>query len=331
MSESIEEHIAALAAGQQGVVTRRQLLSAGLTSRQVEGRLKAKRLRRVHRGVYVLGHLRGPLHPPYAFEMAAVLACGPGTLVSHVHAAGLWDLASRPPRSRPVHVLVADRTPTRRSGIVAHRAADLLPGDADNVDGIPVTSPVRTLADLAGLVTMRELERALARAERLGLIDGGALPELVARQRGRRGARLLRTVICREGGPAFTRSEAESRFLELVRDTGLDQPAANVVVHGYELDFYWPDLEIAVEVDGFAYHGSRRSFRADRRRDAHLFSVAGIRVLRFTWEQIVHQPKATLVTLTRALDRGAGVDHGARHPPHPRRSPRGWPGSGRRS
>lgn len=305
MSATVERRIAELAAGQHGVVTRGQLLSAGLTSRQVQLRVEREGLRRLYGGVYALGHLRGRLEPPHAAEMAAVLACGPGTLISHVHGAALWGLAPKPPRSKPIDVLVpADRTPTRRPGIVAHRASDLVTDDSSTVDGIPVTAPARTIADLAGVVTKRELERAIARAERLGLLSDEELKALVARWRGRPGARLLRAVILRAGGASLTRSEAESRFLELVRGTGLTRPEANVVVHGHELDFYWPDHEIAVEVDGFAYHGSRRSFVADRRRDAHLFSTAGIRVLRFTWEQVVHEPKATLVTLARALSRG---------------------------
>lgn len=101
----------------------------------------------------------------------------------------------------------------------------------------------------------------------------------------------------------MTRSEAESRFLRLVRGTGLPEPEVNVQVHGYEVDFYWPTADVVVEIDGFAYHRSRRSFRADHRRDTQLFSNAGLRVLRFTWEQIVHEPKPTLVALVRALDR----------------------------
>lgn len=302
MREALEEPIAALAASQHGVVTRGQLLSVGLTSRQVELRLRRGRLRGLHRGVYILGHLRDGLEPRGAVEMAALLACGPGALVSHIHAAALWNLLPDPPP--PVHVVLpAGRTPTRRPGIVGHRAADLRPEDAATVEGIAVTSAVRTIADLAGLVAGRELERAVARAERIGLVSDAALKRLLARQRGRPGARLLRAVMLRDGGTALTRSEAEVRFLELVRDTGLAQPEVNVVVHGYEIDFYWPEHRTAVEIDGFAYHRSWHRFVADRRRDAQLISGAGIRVLRFTWQQVAHEPKATLVTLVRTLDR----------------------------
>lgn len=317
MDETIEERIAAIGERQHGVVQRRQLLAAGVTPDMVASRLGSGGLRRVFTGVYLLGHLRGPLEPPLAPQMAAVLACGPGVLVSHRCAAELLELGPRPhraigegrptpPRSGirrrpPVDIAFPrGRTPSRRPGIRAHRAT-LEPGDASAVEGIPVTSPTRTILDLAAVATSRELERAVARAERLGLIDEGQLERLVARSRGRRGALLLRSVVQRGGGALLTRSEAEARFVDLVRGTGLPPPQTNVLIHGYEVDFYWPGQRVTVEVDGFAYHGSRRSFANDRRRDADLLGV-GIRTLRVTWSQIVDEPKATLVRLVRALD-----------------------------
>ena len=102
MNDASEERIVEVAAGQHGVVTRRQLLSVGLTSRPVEHRLGTGRLRRVHQGVYILGSLTGSLEPPLAALMAAQLACGPGALISHTHAAGLLDLLPAPPRSSPI-------------------------------------------------------------------------------------------------------------------------------------------------------------------------------------------------------------------------------------
>lgn len=303
MDRSIEERIAAVAATQHGVVTRGQLIAAGLTRRRVASRARSGGLRRLHLGVYLLGHLRGTLEPERAPVMAAVLACGPGTLLSHVHGGWLWNLNDRPPRSWPVDVLMSDgRTPARRPGIRAHRPGRLHPGDASSVDGVPVTSPGRTLCDLATVLSRRELESAVARAERHELIDAAELRKLVARQHGVAGAPLLRAVLEQDGGPAFTRSEAERRFLDLVRTSRLPEPEVNVRVHGYEIDFLWRDQGIAVEVDGFAYHSSRRSFASDRRRDAELLD-ARIIVIRVTWEQIAHEPTATMVTLARALER----------------------------
>lgn len=110
-------------------------------------------------------------------------------------------------------------------------------------------------------------------------------------------------------GAALTRSEAEARLLGLIRDADLPEPRANVSVHGHEIDFFWPRPGVAVEVDGFAFHRSRRAFAADRRRDADLLA-AGLRVMRLTWEQIVHEPGKTLVTLAQALARSSGGGHG---------------------
>lgn len=301
----IEQRIAVLAAGQHGVVARSQLLGLGMTPSRIQRFLASGRLRRKHHGVYLLGHLTGSLEPALAREMAAVLAGGPGTVVSHGHAAALWEIAPRPPAPIPVHVLVPGRAPLKRPGITAHRAPDLAPADVTSVRGIPVTTPLRTIRDLAAIATHRELERVVARAERGGLVNAKELEGLVARRRGRPGGPTLRAVIHRAGGPAFTRSEAETRFLDLIRGSGIPAPQVNAVVHGHEVDFYWPGHRIAVEIDGFAYHRSRRSFARDRQRDADLLTAAGVSVLRFTWAQVTRRQKATLVTLARALARPA--------------------------
>jgi very-short-patch-repair endonuclease len=170
------------------------------------------------------------------------------------------------------------------------------------VDGIPVTAPARTLADLATVVDSRTLEQAVAGAERADLITRDELRTLVDRRRGRPGVALLRTVVCREGGAAFTRSEAEARLLALIRGTPLPTPQVNAVVLGREVDFFWAEAAVVVEVDGYAFHRSRHSFEGDRQRDA-LFAAHGIRVLRFTWDQIVHHERSTLATVAQVLAR----------------------------
>lgn len=303
MSQSLDDRIAALATAQHGVVTRAQLLAAGLTPRRVHLRVRSGDLRPLHLGVYILGNLRGALEPERAPVMAAVLACGPGALLGYRHAGWLWKLNESPPPSRLIDVLMpGGRTPTRRPGIRAHRPGPLYPGDATTIDRVPVTSPGRTLCDLATVLSRRDLERAVARAERQELIDAAELRKRVERQRGRAGAPVLRAVLEPASGPAFTRSEAERRFLELVRASGVPEPETNAFAHGYEIDFLWPASGIAVEVDGFAYHSSRRSFASDRRRDADLLD-AGIVVIRVTWNQILDEPTRVVATLARALER----------------------------
>lgn len=295
---AIEDWIAEVAARQHGVVTREQLVEAGLTPGAIDGRVRTNRLRVVHRGVYRLGSLVGVLVPTRSREMAAVLACGSGSALSHESAASLWQIVPSRGHSNPVHVTIpgADR---RRPGIRTHRVPRLEPECVTVLDGIPVTRPARTILDLAARTAPRALERAIARAERLGLTKAEELRARVASMSGRPGVPVLRSLLG-EGAAALTRSAAEDRFLALVRRGRLPDPETNAVQGRYEIDFLWRSHGVAVEVDGFAYHGSRRTFENDRRRDAELAS-GGIQVLRVTWRQLVDEPDAVLVRVARTL------------------------------
>lgn len=318
-ARTLEERVAVVAAGQHGVITRAQLLAAGFTGGAVRSRVRAGRLTVLHRGVYRVG----PLEAPWAREMAAVLAGGAGAVVSHRSAAGLWGLLPEPEERRPgsraalvlrrpalpaarapVDVTVAGANRGRRPGIRVHRVEELLPGDRATRDGIPVTAPARTLADLAAVVGAGELERAVAQAEREGLTDREALRAVLARRRARPGSPALRAVLGHPGGPAFTRSGAEAGFLALVRRAGLPAPRANVPLGPFEVDFLWSDVRLVVEVDGFRYHGTRAGFEADRRKEAWL-AAAGFQVLRLSWRQIHQEAVPTAVQVGQALARAA--------------------------
>jgi len=298
MVEGIEERIAALAREQHGVVTRAQLLDLGLLGGAIGRRVAAGRLRRLHRGVFLVGLMT----PPRAREMAAVLACGPAAIVSHRTAAALWELIPAQDDSLPVDVMLTEGCGESRRGIRVHRVAGLDSREWTKLDGIPVTTPARTLVDLAADVGSGALERALARAEREGLLGRTTPADLLAMCSGRPGAALLRAVVSRSGGPALTRSEAEARFLQLVRRAGLPAPEVNVIVAGYEIDFLWRALGVAVEVDGFRYHSSRSRFETDHRRGTRL-GAHGIQLIRLTWRQIVEDELATAVQLAQTLVR----------------------------
>lgn len=298
MASSIDETVDGLAAGQHGLVTRAQLLASGLTHRMIARRVRSKRLRPLHRGVYQAG----PVMADRGREMGAVLACGPGSAVSYRSAGWLWEILARPADAEPVDVTVVGRDRRRRPGIRSHRVERLAAEETTGIEGIAVTTPARTVVDLASLRDRQELERAVARAERRELTTREELSSLIERHRGRPGIPWLATLIRDLGGPALTRSEAESRFLDLVRSSGLPPALVNVVVGGYEVDFLWPSAGIAVEVDGFAFHSSRRRFESDHRRDTRL-AAAGIQVIRITWRQIVDAPTRTMVDVGRALDR----------------------------
>ncbi len=233
-------------------------------------------------------------------EIAAVLAAGAGAVLSHLNALALWDIGPAPAGPDVEVSVVGHRG--RRRGIRLHRV-DRLDEDERTVrQDIPVTTPGRTLVDAAALLSRRELEAAVARADRERLVTFKAFSALVARHRGRRGIPALEAVLGLAGGPALTRSAAEEAFLALLRKAGLPMPEVNARVGHYEVDFLWRRSRIAVEIDGFRYHSSHSSFEGDRRRDAQL-AAAGLAVIRLSWRQITQEAMATAVQLGQALAR----------------------------
>jgi very-short-patch-repair endonuclease len=164
---------------------------------------------------------------------------------------------------------------------------------------LPLTTVRRTLLDLAEHLSLRDLERATDQALGRRLVSRAALGRALELAPGRRGGARLRAMLQREAGPALTRSEAEARLLSLVRAGGLPDPQTSKRLGRDEVDFVWQPHRLIVEVDGFAFHSTRAAFERDRRRDAELH--AGFRVMGVTWRQIVEEPEALLVRLTRAL------------------------------
>lgn len=285
-----------LAADQHGVVSRPQLLDAGVRSHVIDHRVRRGRLRPLHRGVYRVGPIRGRREP----EMAALLACGPGAVLSHRSAARLWGLLREEPGDVPVEVSVHPGHPERGPSIRAYRSRVPEPDRAEQ-DGLSLTSAGRTILDLAASTDARGLERALARAGRLELLPPGALQDLLERYPRRRGTPLLRALLEARAEPAFVRSEAEELLLGLVRRAGIRPPEVNVVVRGWEVDFLWRRPGLVVEVDGFAFHRSASAFERDRTRDG-ILTAAGFRVMRVTWRQLHRRPEAVLVRLAKALE-----------------------------
>jgi very-short-patch-repair endonuclease len=294
-SSWISKEAEALAARQHGVISRGQLLGFGLSSAAIGRRLASGHFRSLHAGVYQIGPLEGRC----AIEMAAVLAAGPEAVLSHRSALSLWELVPASARL-PVHVSVLRGRGRRRPGIVFHHVRAPLDADRTTLDGVPITSPLRSLVDAASSLGSRELATALAAAERIGLVTHADLADLDERYRGRRGMTLLRTLIQAEGDRGFTRSEAEKRCLALLRNAGLPRPHTNVPVGPYELDCFWPDANVAVEVDGWAFHRTRSRFENNRRKDNWLRS-RGIEVVRLTWRQITGEPLAAAVQVGQAL------------------------------
>jgi very-short-patch-repair endonuclease len=275
------------------VISAAQLLDAGLSRDEIATRVRMGRLHRLHRGVYAVGHMA---LTPRSHEMAAVLACGSDALLSHRSAAVLWGLL----RSATRIEVTAPRSRRAKRGIVVHTSRRLHTDDRAVVDGIPVTSVARTLVDLAQDLTERRLGDAVHEAEVRRLFDLRAIHAATAQVSGRAGRHRLLRVIAAYETPPFTRSDAERRFLALCRRYGLPEPRVNTWVEGYELDFYWPDARLAVEIDGAAVHYTRRAFHEDRRRDRRLAAL-GIQVLRVPWLDLCGEPGRVAADLLAAL------------------------------
>jgi len=286
-----DREVFAVAGRQQGVITVVQLAEAGLSHDAVAHRVRRGWLRRKYRGVYLVG----PLETPLTAAMAAVLAAGDGALLSHYPAAVLWGL--RPPRPEPMHVTVVARD-VRSAEFKVHRVAGLHPADATRKHGVRVTSAARTLLDLAATTTARDLDRAVNEARVHHLVSDLSLNEQFSRYPRHRGTQALKQAMRTE--PALTKSEAERRTLELIRAARLPTPETNVKLAGHEVDFLWREQRLVVEVDGYAFHSSRRSFERDRRKDREL-TAAGYRVIRVTWRQLTDEPTAVAAALAAAL------------------------------
>ena len=295
----LDRAIAALAGGQHGVVALRQLQALGISPRAVRDRVAAGRLHRIHRGVYAVGHSVLSLR---AIWMAAVLACGPGAVLSHRSAAALRGLRQD---NRAWIDVTTPRHGRHLNGIIRHRSTTLTDADVTVVDGIPCTSVARTLLDIAEEIDGQSLRRACNQAEILRVFDMREVEDVLARSGGRRGASTLREVL-KKGriGAAITRNELEEDFLALCERAGLPPPLVNEWIAfgdgtGVEADFLWPAWGLIAETDGGASHDTPHAFEGDRRKDQRLMRM-GFRVVRFTWWQVRHEPDEVAATL-RAL------------------------------
>ena len=272
-------------------------MDAGLGADAIDNWLKSGRLFAKHRGVYRLGH---EAVPAFSDEAGAVLACVPDAFLSHGSSLPVWKLLPTSPTAGRIDVTVIGRNPGSKPGIRIHRTRGL-PADEKTIhQGIPITTPARSLFDAAAELPIRTLERALNEAQVLRLTTPSELLPLLARHPRHRGTRALRAAIGDGGTPALTRSEAERRFLALIRAAKLPPPRTNVRVGRHEVDFLWAAERLIVEVDGFRFHSSRHAFERDRARDADLAAL-GHKVVRVTWRQIVREPYAVVARIAQAL------------------------------
>jgi very-short-patch-repair endonuclease len=284
--------VTALARRQHGVVSSHQLHETGWSSAQIRTSLRAGWLTAIHRGVYAVG---GPVLSVRGRLAAAVLACGPAAFVSHRSAAVLWQLLDW--IDRPIEISVVGRNARSRNGILVHRIGQLRRRDQRQRHCLPVTSPSLTVLDLAA-TEPDAAEEAWNEALLRRLSSENEMASLLSDCGGRPGARLMRRILA-EGGGDFSRQAGEKALRALIRDAGLPKPRRNVGAHGHELDFFWPELRLNVEMDGYRWHSTRARLNRDRRRDAEL-TARGITVLRFAYDQL-EEPQRVVAQLAAAI------------------------------
>jgi len=278
--------IAGLAARQHGNVTFAQLRALGLTRGEIEGRREAGWLIPRHTGVFALGYL--PAERASGWH-AGVLALGDGAVLSHTAAAALWGML----RSGAATEVTVPTTAghLRRDGILVHRQR-LPAAHVTTHRGIPVTTPIRTLLDLAAVASLSVLSKAFEQAQvHLHLPPAPLAAEVIARPR-RRGNAKLRRVLAGSVDPAAVRSVLELRFLRMCAVHGIPRPQVNVRIGIWTPDFLWSDRRLVVETDGYDFHRTAAARRRDARKDEALRAL-GLTVVRLTWSDVVERPAAT--------------------------------------
>jgi very-short-patch-repair endonuclease len=283
------------------VVSRAQLIYLGLGEDAVDGRLRAGRLYRLHRGVYAIGV---PAVSREGRWMAAVLAGGPGAVLSHRSAAALWGV-----RREDGLVEIALQHKTRSRPAIRQHSARFAADEVTVRRQIPVTTLARTLFDVAAGVHLEAFEAALREAEYRHRFRLTELELLLGRYPRRRGATTIKACLQRLGrGPkGRTRSRLEKRFAALLSTADLPSATLNTLLDldGFkiEADCLWRDQRLIVELDGGKAHGTRAAFEADRERDRRVHA-AGWRVVRVTWRQL-DDPAALIHDLRLLLNETA--------------------------
>lgn len=298
-SDPADVKVARLADRQHGVVARAQLLALGMTPRSLDRRLSRRLLVPLHRGVYAVGHRQLRIEGRW---LAAVLAAGPGAVLSHRDAAALHGMRAVPASRKVSVTATGDVRGTPALWVFARRA--LAEEDRAVVRAIPVTSPARTLVDLAPMLTAGQLQSTLGEADRKGLLDVAAVERAMVRVKSRHGqghARLRAALDAHaQHGAVLARSWLEERFLDLVLTAGLPRPRFNAPAAGYEVDALWPDERVVVELDGWADHKERAAAARDRDKTNRL-QLAGYVVLRFLYGDVVSRPAEVAEAIRDAL------------------------------
>ena len=304
---TVTDHVVSeFAARQHGLVSRAQLLDAGVTPARIAHRFETGHLERVLKGVY---RVAGGQQTWHADLMTALLYCGSGSALSHRTAARLHGLLRLPE-------LVELCTPRRRrvrdlpESWIIHTSIVFPKADLIQVGGLTCTTVERTLVDLGAVVPPRRVGHAVEEALRSEMTDLSLLTYVHERRRGRgrRGAGVLADVLEDLKSAAPTESPSERDFLSLLRRAGIPLPETQQVIerHGQfvaRVDFLWRDLGLVVEVDGHEYHATRDQRSSDSSRQNRLTAL-GYTVLRFTSDQVRSAHLEIISTLRQAMGLG---------------------------
>jgi hypothetical protein len=284
---------------QIGLIHRRQLAGVGLSRGAVAHRIRTGALRYVHPSVLIARDAR---LDEVALRYAALLHVGEDSVLSHGTAAAIWELLpAEPPMLRAT---VVRRHVRDGPSLTVHRVPSLDGRDVRMRHGFPVTAPARTLIDFAAVARPLDLAEAVARARLHGLVDDRELHAALERAPMRTGIVDLRRLLKRPENQLLTRSRLERDLIALLTAAGLPLPLTNVWVNGHEVDAYWPEHNLVLEVDSWLYHGSREAFGRDRARDQDHVAHR-VRVVPVTDEQIAEHPLQTSARIAEALAQNA--------------------------
>ena len=280
-SATVERRVGRIASSAHGVVARRELLDAGVSSKEIEHRLRTGALIREYPGVYRVGHRAPSVDARY---MAAVKACGEGAVLSGLAGAYLRGLlkGSAPPPE------VTAPGKRRVRGVKTRRSREI---EATTWRGIPVTTVPRTLVDIAGDLSEEDLGSACHQAGVRFRTTPRQVAAALARRPKTAGASKLRRII--SGDSRVILSKLEKRFLTVLREDGLDLPETNRPAGAHYVDCRWPEHKLTVELDSYRFHSSRYAWEQDRRREREAYA-RGDQFRRYVWGDVFEEPEVML-------------------------------------
>ena len=297
VGETADQRLAVVADAQSARISRSQLGAVGFTPAMIKTRRRLGQLRREHQGVCAVGHALDVIG---GTETAALLSAGAPAALAVRSAAAWWGfITDRPDK---VELIVPARLARRsRQGIHVYRSETLTAVDVVIRRELPVTSAARTLCDMAARHDVRDVERALDEALHLNRVSPTKIREFVARTPTHRGGKLLLEMLGPGRGRGVTRSKAERRLLQILREAGIGDADRNAQIGPYSVDFLWRNAGVVVEADSYRWHSGPAAFKRDRRKDAYLRDH-GLDVIRVTWE-MMDSPLPLVARIVRAIER----------------------------